>query len=105
MSKNHSEIIQLLGGGQSGPSQSFQHGYKRTQDGKPICDVCKKPGHTSRQCRGGVEKRTCFRCGTVGHVANNCSHPRTCLKCGKSGHLSSVCTETAPVDSNQPPSN
>ena len=29
----------------------------------------------------GVETRTCFRCGTVGHVANNCSHPRTCFKC------------------------
>ncbi|XP_052889020.1 uncharacterized protein LOC128297423 [Anopheles moucheti] len=38
----------------------------------------------------------CYRCGSDGHVANNCRHvTTTCLKCNKVGHLQRVCRSTS----------
>ncbi len=40
---------------------------------------------------------TCYRCGTTGHLANECRHKdKVCHNCGMKGHLSKVC-KTKPV--------
>lgn len=58
---------------------------------KIICYKCKKPGHTSVQCRNSSV--TCYKCGKIGHTSTQCySNKITCYKCGKDGHLSTQCT-------------
>ena len=39
-----------------------------------------------------TDKRTCYRCGTLGHLADKCRHKDTvCRSCNKKGHLAKVC--------------
>ncbi|KAH9046767.1 hypothetical protein EDB84DRAFT_1586754 [Lactarius hengduanensis] len=41
-----------------------------------------------------VSKKGCFKCGNLGHIAENCtSQDRLCYNCRKPGHESSACPE------------
>ncbi len=48
---------------------------------------------------------TCYRCGTAGHLANECRHKdKVCHNCGMKGHLSKVCkTKPASQDRRKSP--
>ena len=42
---------------------------KRTVDGQPICNTCRKSGHIARSC---PNKGSCFNCGEQGHFSRQC---------------------------------
>ena len=49
------------------------------------------PGGRAGAGGGG---RTCYNCGTAGHISTACPKPRvTCDRCGKGGHLAAHCDE------------
>jgi hypothetical protein len=40
----------------------------------------------------GIERKTCYACGEVGHIKANCRfHNAECHGCGKTGHTKAVC--------------
>ena len=47
---------------------------KRTVDGRPICNACRKPGHIARSCpdRENKFRENCFNCGEQGHFSCQC---------------------------------
>ncbi|OEL15533.1 hypothetical protein BAE44_0023447 [Dichanthelium oligosanthes] len=62
------------------------------------CYECGTPGHLSSACpnKRDSEVRKCYECGTPGHLSSACpnkkdSDTRTCYECGTAGHLSSAC--------------
>ncbi|KAH8989743.1 hypothetical protein EDB92DRAFT_1867478 [Lactarius akahatsu] len=49
-----------------------------------------------------VSKKGCFKCGNLGHIAENCtSQDRLCYNCRKPGHESSACPEPRTVAAKQ----
>jgi len=47
-------------------------------------------------------KKGCFKCGNLGHIAENCtSQERLCYNCRKPGHESSACAEPRSVAAKQ----
>lgn len=53
-----------------------QSTFKRTHEGKPICNRCNRPGHIARNCQtkqNFSKERRCFKCGDTKHLANACS--------------------------------
>jgi len=49
-----------------------------------------------------VSKKGCFKCGNLGHIAENCtSQERLCYNCRKPGHESSACPEPRTVTAKQ----
>jgi hypothetical protein len=47
---------------------------KRTVDGRPICNACRKSGHIARSCpdRESKFRGNCFNCGEQGHLSRQC---------------------------------
>jgi hypothetical protein len=46
------------------------------------CDICYKTNHTARWCRN-KNKEYCKKCGTEGHIYENCAERRiNCINCG-----------------------
>jgi len=49
-----------------------------------------------------ISRKGCFKCGNLGHIAENCtSQERLCYNCRKPGHESSACTEPRTVAAKQ----
>ncbi|KAI9550653.1 hypothetical protein GHT06_004425 [Daphnia sinensis] len=48
--------------------------FKRTVDGRPICNSCGHPGHIARTCIFTPTRPplACFICGQVGHISRQC---------------------------------
>lgn len=56
--------------GGNGENSSWQQDRnKRTVDGRPICNTCRKSGHIARSC---PNKGSCFNCGEQGHFSRQC---------------------------------
>jgi len=54
------------------------------------CFKCGILGHFANECRRGDR---CFKCGQKGHKAYECKREITCYNCGEAGHLSSKNTK------------
>lgn len=59
----------------------------------PCCRRCQRMGHHESSCAfEAVEQRRCHRCGTLGHVAKECTaHPK-CYNCEEEGHAANSAT-------------
>jgi len=54
------------------------------------CFKCGIVGHFANECR---KRDSCFKCGQKGHKAYECKREITCYNCGEAGHLSTKCTK------------
>ena len=43
---------------------------RESLDGSPLCDFCRRRGHTKKECRRAND--LCFTCGVSGHYARDC---------------------------------
>ncbi|KAI0065766.1 hypothetical protein BV25DRAFT_1798107 [Artomyces pyxidatus] len=49
-----------------------------------------------------ISRKGCFKCGNLGHIAENCSsEERLCYNCRQPGHESSACPEPRTVSTKQ----
>ncbi|CAH2094786.1 unnamed protein product [Euphydryas editha] len=47
------------------------------------------------------EKKKCFNCGEIGHIASTCQNGFKCFKCNKFGHIGSQCHEVQTISSSE----
>ena len=56
----------------------------------------KHPSFQQKEAGGGSKSNVadvrCFKCGTLGHFANDFKKGDSCYKCGKAGHKAFECT-------------
>ena len=54
------------------------------------CFKCGTLGHFANDFKKG---ESCYKCGQKGHKAYECKRDITCYNCGEAGHLSTKCTK------------